>query len=51
MGNVALNPFYEHELTLIPAWISNHIHFKLWHEINHLFENYNCAAVEVWTQG
>ena len=22
--------FYEHGLTLIPAWISNHIHYKVW---------------------
>ena len=26
-------PFYQHGLTLIPAWISNYIHYKVWDEI------------------
>ena len=26
-------PFYPHVLTLIPAWISNYIHYNLWDEI------------------
>ena len=26
--NNTFGPFYEHGLTLIPAWISNYIHFK-----------------------
>ena len=25
-----LGPFYEHGLTLIAAWISDHIHYKMW---------------------
>ena len=30
-----LGPFYLHGLTLIPAWISNYIHYKVWDEIIH----------------
>ena len=29
--------FYLHGLTLIPAWISNYIHYKLWDEITYPF--------------
>ena len=35
-------PFYWHGLTLIPAWISNYIHYKMWDEIN-----FNSTFVEV----
>ena len=41
-------PFYKHGLTLIPAWISNHIHYKVWDEITYPFLNFNGATVEVW---
>ena len=41
------SPFYEHGLTLIPAWISNHIHGNIWDGINHPFLNFNGANVEV----
>ena len=34
-------------LTLIPAWVSNHIHYKLWYEITYPFLNFNGATVEV----
>ena len=27
--------FYQHVLTLIPAWISNYIHYKMWDEITY----------------
>ena len=27
-------PFYQRELTLIPAWMSNHIHYKMWNELS-----------------
>ena len=27
------SPFYRHRLSLIPAWISNYIRFKVWDEI------------------
>ena len=40
-------PFYLHGLTLIPAWISNHIHYKLCDEITYPFINFNGATVEV----
>ena len=40
-------PFYWHELTVIPAWISNHIHYKVWDGITYPFLNFNGAIVEV----
>ena len=36
--------FYKHGLTLIPAWISNHMTSKVWDE----FPNVNSATVQVW---
>ena len=39
---------YKHGLTLIPVWISNYIHHKVWDEITYPFPNFNGAAVEVW---
>ena len=41
-------PFYWHSLTLIPAWISNYIHYKVWDEITYPFPNFNGVTVEVW---
>ena len=40
-------PFYWHGLTLIPAWITNCIHDKVWDEITHPFLKFNGATVEV----
>ena len=40
-------PFYWHGLTLIPAWISNHIHYEMYDEITYPFLNFNGATVEV----
>ena len=40
-------PFYQHGLTLIPAWISNHMHSKAWYEITYPFPNFNSCTVEV----
>ena len=40
-------PFYEHGLTLIPAWISNYIHYNVWDEITYPFLNFNGVTVEV----
>ena len=41
-------PFYEHGLTLIPAWIRNYNHYnKVWDEITHPFLKFNSATVEV----
>ena len=35
-------------LTLIPTWISNHIHRKVWDEIAYPFPNFIGCTVEVW---
>ena len=40
--------FYLHGLTLIPAWINNDIHYKVWDEITYPFLNFNGIAAEVW---
>ena len=42
-----LGPFYLRELTLIPAWMINYIHYKVWDEITYPFPNFNDATVEV----
>ena len=42
------DPFYQHDLTLIPAWISNLISYKMWGEITYPLPNFNGATVEVW---
>ena len=39
--------FYLHGLTLIPAWISNHLPRKVWDEITYPFLNFNGCTVEV----
>ena len=41
-------PFYGQELTLIPAWIRDYIHFTVWDAITYPFLNLNGAAVDVW---
>ena len=41
------DPFYYHGLTLIPAWISNHLPSKVWGEITYPLLNFNGATVEV----
>ena len=43
-----MDPFCQHWLTFIPAWINNYIHPKVWDEITYLFPNLNGAAVKVW---
>ena len=40
--------FYQHGLTLIPAWISNRMPSKLWEEITHPFPNFNVFTANVW---
>ena len=35
-------------IDLIPAWISNYIHYKVWDEITYPFPNFNGCTVEVW---
>ena len=39
-------PFYWHGLTLIPTWVSNHIHSKVWDEITYLFRDCNIVDIE-----
>ena len=39
--------FYEHRLTLIPAWISKHTPSKIWDGITYPFLNFNGGTVEV----
>ena len=46
-NTVLLWSFYQHELTLIPAWTNNHMP-KVWDEITYPFPNFNDATVEVW---
>ena len=41
------NIFYEHGLTLIPAWISNYMPRNVWDKISYPFLNFNSATVEV----
>ena len=36
------------ELTLISAWISNHMHIKVWYEIIYPFPKFNGSTDEVW---
>ena len=43
-----LGPLYEQGLILIPAWISNYIHNKMWHAITYPLPNFNGATIEVW---
>ena len=39
--------FYWHGLTLIPAWMSNHMPGRVWDEITYPFLNFNGCTVEV----
>ena len=41
-------PFYQHWLTLIPTWISNHTRSEVWDKITSPFPNFNGATVAVW---
>ena len=38
-------PFNLHGLTLIPAWICNHIHYKVWDEI--IYPLLNSCTIEI----
>ena len=49
--NTTSGRFYLHELTLIPAWISNYIHYNVWDEITYPFLNFNGCTVEVYMNG
>ena len=41
-------PFYQHGLTLIPAWISNHTHSKDWDGITYPFQTSTVAPLKFW---
>ena len=45
--NIYWGPFYWEGLTLIPAWISNYIHYDVGDEITYPFLNFDSATVEV----
>ena len=42
-----LDTCYLYGLTLIPAWIINYIHYKVYYEIIYPFPNFNGATTEV----
>ena len=42
------NPFHQNGLTLIPAWISSYILYKVCDEISYPFPNFNGCTVEIW---
>ena len=48
IGKISRGYFYWHGLTLIPAWISNHIPSKMWDEITYPFPNITGPTIEVW---
>ena len=43
-----LGPLYLHELTLIPAFISNHMLSEMWDDITYPFSNFNGCTIKVW---
>ena len=42
---IAWGAFYQHGLTLIPVWISNHMPSKVWNEITDPFLHF---TVDIW---
>ena len=44
-------PFDKHGLTLIPAWISNNIHYNVWDEITYPFPNFNGTTLKFGNWG
>ena len=40
-------PFYKHGLTLIPAWISNYINYKVWDKITYPPSNFNVQPLKL----
>ena len=46
-GNI-WDPFYQYDLTLIPACISNDMSNKVWNEITYPFSNFSGVTVGVW---
>ena len=44
---MAWDLFYLHGLTLIPAWIINHIHYKAWDEITYPLLNFKVISSNI----
>ena len=44
-SDLSCYPFYQHGLTLIPTWISNHMPSNVWGEITYPFLNFNDAIL------
>ena len=42
------DPFYQHGLTSVPAWICRHMTSEVWDEITNPFPNFNGCTVEFW---
>ena len=47
-NGVPRDPFYKHSLTIIPTWISNHMHNKVWDEITNPLPNFNSCTIKFW---
>ena len=45
LGKGSGAPFTNIFFTLIPAWISNYIHYNVWDEITYPFLNFNGASL------
>ena len=43
---ITMGPFHWHGITLIPLWISNYNHYKMWYE-TYPFQNLNVPTIEV----
>ena len=43
-----LEPLLLSRFNLIPAWITNHMHIKMWDKITHPCPNFNGCTIEVW---
>ena len=41
-------PFYQHGSTLVAAWLSEYILYKVWDKINYPFLNINGTNVGIW---
>ena len=45
---LALGPLLLTWIKIIAAWLSNHIHYEMWDEINGPFPNFSVGTIEVW---
>ena len=42
-------PYHKHRSTLIPAWMSNYIHYEMWDEITNPFQTSTAALLRFST--